>query len=1017
MDSDHDGMPDDAELQNGTNPNNPFDADADPDGDGLTNGDEVALGTNPNSTDSDGDGIDDGTEVQLGYDPKDPASFPPDNGPTVVAIEVTPRSVGLSRSAILPPDPVQITVAGTLSTGEIVDLTNNPATSFQALNPAVATVDSFGKIVAVSPGSTTIRVRNANLSSDILVAVSQATSEIEKVLRLPGFANNVDVKDRFAYVACGLAGLQVVDARDPATAHIVGSVELPGNANDVRVAGNFAYVACGEGGLQVVDISTPSNPILAGGAQFGRAVDVVVKGNFAFVAAGENGLKVFDLSFAPYISEVGSFPLTDPTTQFANGVDVDETRQLAYLAVANGGMYILDVATPANPQLRSIADVGSLNLDVAALGTTAQVIGYSALTTAGPIASIDTQTPEAPTFGGVTDFFQGRSSDAEVRNDLIFTAINGGLATGFIPVFRQLPGQVKPIYLGAYNVRTLIGVTLFPYATGIAVDNSRIYLTAAARTIVGQNERTGDTILQIVKYGENDTSDIAPVVEITNPVTSGTVVGGELLPIRVTATDDVAVVGVEVKINGVVAGNLTESPYELEYPFPVGGQSLEITARAIDAAGNVGEAVPVTVTIEADPLTSVVGQVVDAGGNPISNVSVTLDGESISGITEGDGRFSLPNISTVPFERTVSVTAVDSLLNRRGRSAAVMTVRGGVTDVGMIRLAGVRSTLLPSGLSALGVSTLNQDGHSDVFVGFSDQPSEIRLSDGNGEFLPDPAFALPFETVTAGIVGPNLFNNLLVQLPGQSGQGTVVQLDPASGVTGTTTFATGLIGECEQMARGLDFPGFAETQKQVLAFLHTTGGTQLTIRVETTGGSFGDPIQVPIAVGIPLRSLNLLDVTQDYLADLVAVADISELDTRLIVIPRTSPTTFGSPIETPLAVRTAVPTLGTEDVVVANFGGSQGLDVAVMGDDRVRVYANDGTGRYQIQREIPLPEGMTPLCLGRSETRGIEILTVFLQPANSPTERVVWFGDGGLFRFESPAGNDESRLRIGSFAG
>ncbi|MBI4752588.1 MAG: hypothetical protein HY774_29200, partial [Acidobacteria bacterium] len=28
-----------------------------------------------------------------------------------------------------------------------------------------------------------------------------------------------------------------------------------------------------------------------------------------------------------------------------------------------------------------------------------------------------------------------------------------------------------------------------------------------------------------------------------------------------------------------------------------------------------------------------------------------------------------------------------------------------------------------------------------------------------------------------------------------------------------------------------------------------------------------------------------------------------------------------------------------------------------------------------------------------------------------------WFGDGGLFRFESPAGNDESRLRIGSFAG
>ncbi|HNB72180.1 MAG TPA: hypothetical protein PLS70_13760 [Acidobacteriota bacterium] len=270
------------------------------------------------------------------------------------------------------------------------------------------------------------------------MAVSQVTSGIEKALRLPGFANNVDVKDRFAYIACGLAG------------------------------------------LQVVDISTPPNPILAGGAQFGRVVDVVVKGNFAFVAAGENGLKVFDISFAPYTSEVGSFPLNNPTTQFANGVDVDEARQLAYLSVANGGVYILDVTTPATPQLRSIADVGSLNLDVAALGTTAQVIGYSASTTAGPIASLDTQTPDAPTFGGVTDFFQGRSSDAEVRNDLMFTAINGGPTTGFVPVLRQLPSQVKPVYLGAYTTFNLAGLNPFPYATGIAVDNSRIYLTAAA---------------------------------------------------------------------------------------------------------------------------------------------------------------------------------------------------------------------------------------------------------------------------------------------------------------------------------------------------------------------------------------------------------------------------------------------------------------------------------------------------------------------------------------------------------
>ena len=72
------------------------------------------------------------------------------------------------------------------------------------------------------------------------------------------------------------------------------------------------------------------------------------------------------------------------------------------------------------------------------------------------------------------------SSDAEVRNDLMFTAINGGPTTGFIPVLRQLPSQVKPVYLGAYTTFNLAGLNPFPYATGIAVDNSRIYLTAAA---------------------------------------------------------------------------------------------------------------------------------------------------------------------------------------------------------------------------------------------------------------------------------------------------------------------------------------------------------------------------------------------------------------------------------------------------------------------------------------------------------------------------------------------------------
>jgi hypothetical protein len=67
-DADRDGVPDDQEARDGTDPNNP-----DSDGDGLDDGDEKEYGTDPTSPDSDGDGISDGDEVSLGTPPSTPA--------------------------------------------------------------------------------------------------------------------------------------------------------------------------------------------------------------------------------------------------------------------------------------------------------------------------------------------------------------------------------------------------------------------------------------------------------------------------------------------------------------------------------------------------------------------------------------------------------------------------------------------------------------------------------------------------------------------------------------------------------------------------------------------------------------------------------------------------------------------------------------------------------------------------------------------------------------------------------
>lgn len=66
-DLDGDGVTNDDEIANGTDPNNP-----DTDGDGLTDGEELELGTDPLNPDTDGDGVPDGDEDDIGSDPLRP---------------------------------------------------------------------------------------------------------------------------------------------------------------------------------------------------------------------------------------------------------------------------------------------------------------------------------------------------------------------------------------------------------------------------------------------------------------------------------------------------------------------------------------------------------------------------------------------------------------------------------------------------------------------------------------------------------------------------------------------------------------------------------------------------------------------------------------------------------------------------------------------------------------------------------------------------------------------------------
>jgi len=279
-DSDGDGLPDDYEIANGLNPNDPIDAQEDQDNDGLTALQEYKLGTNPRNADTDGDGISDGDEVsgKLGFK-TDPlkadtdgdglndrvellaGSNPLDPKDRNLAgaldrIAVTPGSVTLTFNTINNEASTQLAVTGYLIDGSTIDLT--PKSSGTSYSSSDLTVASFGaadgQIFAGRAGSATITIANGGKTTTVPFVIETFQPAALSYVDIPGYANNVDVAGNYAYVAAGSAGLQVVDVTDRTKPAIVASLDTDGTSIDVRVFGNYAYLADGEAGLKVIDI-------------------------------------------------------------------------------------------------------------------------------------------------------------------------------------------------------------------------------------------------------------------------------------------------------------------------------------------------------------------------------------------------------------------------------------------------------------------------------------------------------------------------------------------------------------------------------------------------------------------------------------------------------------------------------------------------------------------------------------------------------------------------------------------
>lgn len=108
----------------------------------------------------------------------------------------------------------------------------------------------------------------------------------------PGYAEAVVSSENgtIGFLACGNAGLQIVDFSNPANIKIVGSFYHSGYAKALILKNNKIYLAARRGGLQVIDVSNVTKPVLVGRINTAGAMGLDVRDEFICIADDVEGM-------------------------------------------------------------------------------------------------------------------------------------------------------------------------------------------------------------------------------------------------------------------------------------------------------------------------------------------------------------------------------------------------------------------------------------------------------------------------------------------------------------------------------------------------------------------------------------------------------------------------------------------------------------------------------------------------------------------------------------------------------
>ncbi|MCX6843468.1 MAG: T9SS type A sorting domain-containing protein [candidate division WOR-3 bacterium] len=210
-----------------------------------------------------------------------------------------------------------------------------------------------------------------------------------------GLVSQVVVQDSLLFVACGSWGAQIYSVSDPARPRELGSMDAV--IGDVCVKDTFCYAVGGDS-FRIYNVADPYTPRQLG-AEYDTRSLILLEGSHAFLAS-DAGMNVYDVSnpSSPQLvnSRGGSYatlfirdtllfcsdvqPSYFAVLDVSDPLDIRQVGNLsgygghglyadddfAYLSCAydHQGIFVIDIANPANPQLRdSLNPEGTDNWD------------------------------------------------------------------------------------------------------------------------------------------------------------------------------------------------------------------------------------------------------------------------------------------------------------------------------------------------------------------------------------------------------------------------------------------------------------------------------------------------------------------------------------------------------------------------------------------------------------------------------------------------------------------------------